>query len=223
MIAACSSYRSAAVPYGIENISPANFADSALVDPSYRIAPLDVLSVQVLRVPDLSGALTVDPAGQVNMPLLGAVSAQGLTARELSQRLEVLYGSEFLRDPRVVVNVVEAKGNMITIDGSVRQPGLYPITNKSTLLQAIATARGLDRGAKSSAVLIFREIEGERMAAAFDLRQIRRGEMDDPLLQQGDVIVVQKSRSGQFFDDFTTASPLIAGVFVPLAIFGVFR
>lgn len=222
-LAACGTSRSTSIPYGIENLSVVSLADPGPTDPSYRIAALDNLTIQVLRVPDLSGPVSVDPAGQVNLPFIGAVSAQGLTAQELSRKLEAVYGAEYLRDPQVVVNVVQANGNRVTVDGEVRQPGMYPVTNKSTLLQTITLASGPGPNANPREVIIFREIEGQRMAAAFDLRQIRRGEMEDPLVKQGDVIVVSTSKSKQFGQDFLRFTPIIAGVFMPVVIWGILR
>ena len=62
-----------------------------------------------------------------------------------------------------------------------------------TLMQAVAMARGADENANPKRVAIFRQIKGKRSAAAFDLTSIRKGEMDDPAVYAGDIIVVDGS------------------------------
>ena len=67
------------------------------------------------------------------------------------------------------------------------------MTNATTLVQAIAVAKGTDDLANPRRVAIFRTISGKRMAAAFDLTSIRRGKEPDPTVYAGDTIVVDGS------------------------------
>ena len=54
----------------------------------------------------------------------------------------------------------------------------------------MALARGPRRVAKLDEVFVFRTVNGQRLAARFDLRRIRYGYEPDPLILGGDKVVV---------------------------------
>jgi polysaccharide export outer membrane protein len=60
-------------------------------------------------------------------------------------------------------------------------------------MQAVAQAGGATAEANIRRVAVFRTIGGKRQAAAFDLASIRRGEMEDPAVFAGDIVVVDGS------------------------------
>ena len=92
---------------------------------------------------------------------------------------------------------------------------MYPVNGPMTLVQAIALARGTDDAANPRRVAIFRQIDGKRMAAAFDLTSIRRGQMEDPQVYSGDIIVVDGSNVRAIQREVLTALPIL-GMFNPL-------
>jgi polysaccharide export outer membrane protein len=59
-------------------------------------------------------------------------------------------------------------------------------------------------------VAIFRQIQGQRMAAAFDLVSIRRGEMKDPDVFAGDIVVVESNTRRSAFQEILGLLPLYA-------------
>ena len=81
-----------------------------------------------------------------------------------------------------------------------------------SLLQAIALAQGLDRVADPSAVIIFRQVNNRRMAAKFDLRQIRGGKVSDPALLAGDIVMVDQSATRSTLRDLNESIGL-SGLF----------
>jgi polysaccharide export outer membrane protein len=83
-----------------------------------------------------------------------------------------------------------------------------------TLVQVIALARGTDDSANPRRVAIFRQIQGKRMAAAFDLTSIRRGQMEDPKVYSGDIVVVDGSNVRAIQREILTALPIL-GLFNP--------
>lgn len=180
------------------------------------IGPLDTISVNVFGVPDLSGEIQVDASGRIAMPLIGTVDAGGKTASELSQDIESALTGRYVRNPDVTVNLLSSVSQVVTIDGEVVEPGLYPVTNQMTLLRAVASARGLSEFADQEDVVILRTVEGQRMAALYDLGAVRRGIYDDPQVYANDVIVVGDSPQRRLFRDIATVSPLIASPLVAL-------
>jgi len=181
---------------------------------AYKIGPLDVLEISVFKVSDLSKVVQVSDAGTVNMPLIGEIVAGGRTARSVEKELTKKWGAKYLRNPQVTVFVKEYNSQRVTIEGAVKKPGVFPIRGRMTLLQAIATAQGLNDNSDST-VIVFRQKQGKRAAARFDVAQIRNGKADDPKLQAGDVIVAGKSAMKETFNNFIKALP-VASVFALL-------
>jgi len=96
------------------------------------------------------------------------------------------------------------------MEGALGKPGIYPISGKITLLQAIALAGGLDeQTADPRGIVIMRQVNGRRMAAAYDLRMLRNGSIEDPQLYGDDIVVVEESGSKTVLRKFLDAMPII--------------
>lgn len=88
----------------------------------------------------------------------------------------------------------------VVMDGNVVKIGAYPLTGKTTLLQAIAMAGGIDPLADPTTVHVYRDkLSGEREVLTFDLLAIRDGKAADPLVKGNDTITVEKSAGKAFF------------------------
>ena len=161
----------------------------------YRVGAQDLLEISVFGVSDLNRTARVNSNGQITLPLIGGVMAGGKTIPELEQELARKYAEGYLQKPQVTVFVKEYTSQRVTLEGAFKKPGIYPLTGKTTLLQAIAMAEGLDKLADPRGVVVFRNIDGKRMGAAFDLVAVRRGEVVDPQVYGDDVIVVETSGS----------------------------
>jgi protein involved in polysaccharide export with SLBB domain len=144
---------------------------------------------------DLTRTVQVDAAGHITYPLIGQVAAAARTARDLEATIAAKLGERYLQSPQVMVLVKAAPGQKFTVEGAVASPGIYDINGRMTLLQAIATAKGLETAANPRNVVVFRLIEGRRMAGLADLSEIRSGKLNDPQIYAGDVIVVESSRT----------------------------
>ena len=105
--------------------------------------------------------------------------------------------------------IKESVGQRVTIDGSVGQPGVYAIGSGTTLIQAIAMAKGTTAEANPRRVAIFRTINGQRQAAAFDLTDIRRGVNPDPRVFGNDIVVVDGSGGRSKFRDIISTIPVL--------------
>jgi polysaccharide export outer membrane protein len=211
VLVACSTGRGGKVPYNVKNFGrPDAPAVAAGPDVEYRIGPLDQLTVTVYRVPDLSGDFQVDTQGKFSMPLVGDVTAVGKTASGLAGEIKQKLGDKYMNNPEVQVSIKSASSEKITVDGSVTQPGVYPIQGRTSLIQAVALAKGVTTDANPRRVVIFRQINGQREAASFDLKAIRRGEEPDAEIFGDDIIVVDGSESKSTFKDVIQTVPLLA-------------
>lgn len=209
----CASTRSDEVAYSPEGFAAPDIPTIKAIASDYRIAPLDKVSVTVFQVEQLSGEYQVDLTGRITMPLVGAVEAVNLTTDELQERLKQRLSVDYLKNPDVTVGILAATGSSITIEGAVRKPGLYPNFGKMTLVQSLAIGGGLDASANPKRVFVFRQVNGERLIAGFDLTTIRKGQDPDPEIYRGDIIIVEGSQTKE------TWQQVIQGV----QIFGIFR
>ncbi len=194
------------------NVIPA--ATTTPIDLSvYKIGSLDTLDVTVFQEPELSTkAIQVDASGLIALPLVGSVQARGKTALELSGELEKLFGARYLKNPQVTVTVASSVSQKVSIQGEVAEPGVYQVSGPTTLLEVISMAKGETDVAKLNEVVVFRNMDGQRMGAVFDVASIRRGQADDPLMQGNDLVVVGYSSARRFWLNVVRASPIL-GVF----------
>lgn len=180
----------------------------------YRIGALDKLNVTVFQVADLTlRDVQVDAVGNLQLPLVGTVMAKGKTTAELTELVRSRLAESYLQNPQVTITVSSAASQKVTVDGAVTQPGVYQMTGNTSLIQAVAMARGPTRTAELSRVVVFRNVDGQRMAAMFDLRAIRRGQAEDPQILGDDVVVV----------DTSVMSSTIASVLGALPSLAIFR
>jgi polysaccharide export outer membrane protein len=178
---------------------------------AYKIGPQDVLEVSVFKVPELSKSVQVADSGSVNLPLVGEVPAAGHTAQDVERDLTKRLGAKYLQSPQVTVFVKEYNSQRVTIEGAVKKPGVYPVRGKTSLLQSIAMAEGLDEAAQDE-IVVFRQVDGKRVAGKFDVAAIRAGNAEDPTIRNGDVIVVGHSGMKAAWQNFLKAIPAAASV-----------
>jgi len=216
VLAACASTRGGPIPY--DNAGTFKAPDApvlATLESNYKIAPMDTVSVQVFRMKDLSGDYQVDLTGKISMPLIGEVPAANLTTAQLDQELTSKFSEKYLENPDVSVGVKESAKRAVTVDGAVKQAGAFPTSGPMGLMQAVALAGGATEDANIRRVAVFRTIGGTRQAAQFDLQDIRRGQMQDPTIYPGDVVVVDGNSVKTLYKQIINALP-------GLSIFGPF-
>lgn len=217
LVSACASRSD--VPVGAASFPVAPAAPVATPGDlqEYRIGPRDVLMVSVLNEPGLTFAqLPVSSGGTIAMPLIGTLSAAGRTADELGRDIDTRLNARFLRNARTAVSVVTAVNYTVTVDGAVIRPGIYDIPGHLKLSQALAIAGGGAQFAKLNEVIVIRDVNGQRYAARFDMRDIRSGRTPDLQLRQADTVVVGINYAERLFRDIVATLPSAAALFVAL-------
>jgi hypothetical protein len=141
---------------GVANLGPVSEAEQkAIVETaaaSPRLQPGEKIRVNVYGEASLSGDYQIDPSGFVSLPLAGTVQAAGLTQAELEVGLAKKFKTEYLKNPKVTVTIIEFKPFYIL--GEIEKPGAYPYTSGLNILSAIAIAGGTTYRASKSTVLI---------------------------------------------------------------------
>jgi polysaccharide export outer membrane protein len=198
---ACASGMHTDLPLGQQAYAIIPASAPASAPKEYVLGPLDTISVDVFQEPDLSAKdVRLDSSGNVLLPLVGSVHAAGKTASQLSGELTGRLARYVVR-PNVTVTA-DSITQKVTIEGEVNQPGVYDIKGNSSLLEALAMAHSPTEVAALDQVIVFRNVNGQRMGARFNLQRIRAGSDPDPLVIGGDRIVVGYSSVKGAWRDF---------------------
>jgi polysaccharide export outer membrane protein len=159
---------------------------------SYVIGADDVLAINVWKQPDISRTLPVRSDGRISLPLIGEVQATGQTPLKLENTLKELL-QPYLTQPEVTVIVQQINSQKFNILGRVARPGSYPLSNPTTVLDAIALAGGCREFAKQKAIYVLRVgPDGTKSRIAFNYQDVIKGKNLDQnvRLQPHDTIVV---------------------------------
>lgn len=204
------------VVQGVAALPAPDRGDLVAADRPALIGPLDTIEVSVFGIPDLDREIQVDANGRISLPLAGSVDASGKTSEELARTIEASLRRRYVRDPEVTVNLRSSVSQVVTVDGQVVEPGLYPVTNQMTLLRVIASAKGLSEFAKQDDVVILRTVNGQRLAGLYNLKSIRDAVYDDPPVYANDIVVVGDSAQRRLIRNLVGLSPLLAAPIITL-------
>jgi polysaccharide export outer membrane protein len=158
---------------------------------AYVIGPEDLLTIAVWREEGLTRQVRVRPDGRISFPLVGDLTAAGLTAAqlqtELTSRLRAL-----VQAPVVTVIVDEINSYKVFVLGEVERPGPVPTRVPVTVLQALSLAGGLRPYADADSIVLVRERGGRTTRVRLSYKDIvlgRRGAVN-LTLESGDTLVV---------------------------------
>lgn len=149
------------------SIAPSAVLAAALGEPSapapsaapYRLGAGDKLRIATFGEATLSGQFEVSGAGVIDLPLIGEVTALGLTTSELQSAIVAALRDGYLKDPKVAVEVLSYRPYYIL--GEVQRPGEYPYSSGLTVMNAVATANGFTYRANTRKVAIRRAGEAQ--------------------------------------------------------------
>lgn len=152
------------------------------------LRPGDSLVISIQGVPDPStNSLQIDDQGVISLPLIGIVSAAGLTASDLSQKIRETYvAKRIYTTVDVSVTVTE---RYVYVGGEVQRPGRIVWTPDLTVTKAIQAAGGFTLYARETAVSLVRE----QTAYSFNVSLAQRNPSEDLRMMPGDSIQVPRS------------------------------
>ena len=159
----------------------------------YTLGEGDVLYISVWQEDDLSQEVIIRPDGKLSFPLAGDVPASGLTFTQLKDDLTERL-KEYIRYPVVSISLKKLGGKKVIVLGEVTHPGVYSVTGKNTVLEAIALAGGFTEHAVHSSVILVRgglqTPEGKRLDLS---RAIKKPDIGQNVtLQSEDIVYVPK-------------------------------
>lgn len=157
----------------------------------YLINPGDVLEISVWNEDTLTREVKVLPDGSIGFPLAGTVSAAGRTVDDLNKELTKKL-TEYIAEPVVNIAVKSAEGNAVYVNGQVKAPGKFLMTEEMNVMQVLSLAGGLTPFAKKGDIVILRKSSTGAESIKFDYGDLEDGEAlsKNYLMKSGDVIVV---------------------------------
>lgn len=170
----------------------------AAAQDEYVIGPRDVLSVTVYGHADLSKDYPVGQDGAMPFPLLGRVTAAGLTAKQLAASLTTDLEKDYLVNPHVIVSVKEYLSRKVHVLGEAEKPGLYYLTGPTTVVEILSKAGGVTRAAGRQ-VLLLRDADAARGGSGIqriDLAKIQAGDGSQNVrVEDQDTLFIPKAQA----------------------------
>jgi protein involved in polysaccharide export with SLBB domain len=161
--------------------APAQLTPQATNDPadtSDALRPGDSIRLRIWREPDFSGDFTVDDAGVVMLPRLGALKVSG----EEPESLKVKLIREYQKYLTSSIEVVFLR--RVQILGAVQKPGLYQVDPIMTVADALALAGGVSPNGRDDEVEVIRA--GEELPDRISGRTV----IGDSPVRSGDQLYV---------------------------------
>ena len=155
-----------------------------------ELGPGDLMDIAVLDTPEVSGRFRVNAAGEITMPLIGAVPVKGLPPEQAQTLIaKKLVEGNFIKDPQVTVFVSEYASQMVYVLGEVKMPGAYPLMGSHRLLDFVSAAGGLAPTAANEVKVTRREDPAHPVSLSLKSADAK----DNPEMHPGDSISVEQA------------------------------
>jgi len=151
---------------------------------------LGVFAADPSGVSDL-GNQQIDRTGNVYFPIIGKFQAGGLTLAQLHDAVVKRLAKLVVGADVSVTRAAAERGQMVTVQGNLTKPGMYPITQTAQRLSsALAQAAPVQTNPEQLVISLRRD----NQVASVRLSDIYRNQNNDILLRPGDVITAYDSR-----------------------------
>jgi polysaccharide biosynthesis/export protein len=130
---------------------------------TYRLQPYDLIDVDVYSEEDLHKPARLGSDGTVLLPLIGSVKVGGLTVTEATNLICQRYAAGFVKNPSVLITVLQYRKSTFSILGQVEKPGIYEISEGAqvSILEAVSLAAGFTPTAAQNSVTVKRMVDGK--------------------------------------------------------------
>lgn len=177
----------------------------------YRLSLGDTIRISVFQSPDLSLETRITESGAISYPLLGTVSLLGMSVSQAEKRIaDGLRDGNFLKQPQVSINIVQVRGNQVSVLGQVGRPGRYPLESGDVrLTDIIATAGGINPTGSDTIILVGNR-DGKPFRQEIDMPSVfgaNRSSRDLPL-QNGDVIWIERAPTIYVYGEVQRPGPI---------------
>ncbi len=159
-----------------------------------RVAPGDLLSVNIYDTPEMTDSYRVGADGSLSFPLIGKVRVQGLTTAQTARLLEQkLRDGQILNHPQVNVIVLQYAGQFVTVIGEVAVPGKVTVIAPTKLSEVLAQCGGLTATAGDHIKIRHGEDAGGPETDVVFRRSASNQKAGNILLRPGDTVIVPRA------------------------------
>ena len=164
----------------------------------YRLGPEDVISVEVFGAQTQQlysqPSLIVPPDGKINYKLIGSISVRGRTVEDVQKEIAEKL-NEYIIDPKVTVQLVQSHSMKYIVDGDVPKPGIFEMTRRMTVREAVVYSGGiLPTGDKGKVEIARAMPNGQTQRIPVNFKELEKGKGVDEYLAPGDVIFIPGNR-----------------------------
>jgi len=178
---------------GLDGRTDENARSDEVAEGDHKIAPLDIIMIDVVGEKDLSKELRVSSSGTITFPFLGSIEVKSKTPAEVEKLLKEKLGKDYLVDPQVIITVKEYRSRTVSVIGQVNKPGVIalPEEQKLGILEAIAQAGDLTKSANKNRIEVSRKGKTQK----YTLDDLKKDTTPEKKfwLEPGDVIYVHES------------------------------
>ncbi|MCE0523891.1 MAG: SLBB domain-containing protein [Methylacidiphilales bacterium] len=182
----------ATVPAAHDEAIPTDTASS-----TYRLQPYDLIDVDVYSEEDLHRPARLGSDGTILLPLIGSVQVGGLTVAEATDLITKRYAAGFVKNPSVLITVLQYRKSTFSILGQVLKPGIYEIPEGAhvSILEAVSLAGGYTLTAAQNSITVKRTVDGKDAMFKVNAADMAQDPNAQPFeVLPGDTILVPASQ-----------------------------
>jgi polysaccharide export outer membrane protein len=123
------------------------------------LGPGDQILIRAIDLEEIDNKpVLVDRRGNINLPIVGELTAAGLTPEQVEEAIKARLTRVLRHPPDVTVSLVEVHSQAVSVLGAVNTPGVHQLTGEKTLFEVLSLAGGL-RADAGNTIMITRRIE----------------------------------------------------------------
>lgn len=175
--------------------------------------PFNLRDANTINTTGVGIAYLVDQDGNIELPVLGTIKAEGLTRLQLQERVKnMLIAGGYISDPYVLVRFRSFKIFFLGANGG---KAINVPNERCTFLEALAMSGDMNIYTNRSKIMVVREVDGKMVSRYLDPRSSKV--FKDPffMLQQNDFIITQNTSYRNFqqsFGQFNTILSLVSSM-----------
>ena len=173
---------------------------------NYRLAPGDSIHITVFQNPDLSLDTRVSEDSAITYPLVGRVAIGNSEIATAERTLaKALLDGGYLKNPQVSIQLLEVRGNKVSVLGQVGKPGSFALQSTSTRLSQVLADAGGQTAAGDDKVILTGTRDGKPFRREVDIDALYRNQRpeEDVVVAGGDTVYVPRAPMFYIYGEVT--------------------
>jgi polysaccharide export outer membrane protein len=161
--------------------------------PEYIVCEGDILALSVWQNPDLDQDAIVRPDGRISVPLVGDILVAGKTISQIDDDVTSRL-KDFIKYPEVSVYIRQMGGGKVMVLGEVKYPGVYFVTGRKSVMEAVTLAGGFTSDSLASTILVVKAASADKLKVVrVSANMVFAGSrVNNIMLESEDIVFVPK-------------------------------